>query len=65
MANPSTCIYCGQSEQSVPLLSMQFRGQQFSICPQHLPVLIHQPARLADKLPGIELIQPAEGHHDH
>jgi len=56
-----TCIYCEQSDQNIPLISFQLQGIQHWICPQHLPILIHQPARLADKLPDLERITPAEG----
>jgi hypothetical protein len=30
------------------------------ICPQCLPVLIHQPQQLLTKLPGAEALQPHE-----
>jgi hypothetical protein len=60
--SPPTCIYCEQSEHTVPLLSFQYQGSTYWICPQHLPILIHQPAKLADKLQGLELLKPAEGH---
>jgi hypothetical protein len=34
------------------------------ICPQHLPILIHKPVRLAEKLPGLEnLGEPEENAH--
>jgi hypothetical protein len=48
------CIYCDRTSNEVPLIAIQYRGKEFWICPQHLPVLIHQPARLAGKLPGLE-----------
>jgi len=57
-----TCIYCDQSDQIVPLLLFQYRGKQHWICPQHLPILIHKPDQLAEKLPGLELISPPIGH---
>lgn len=60
--NTPTCIQCGQSDQSVPLLQFQYQDKQFWICPQDLPILIHKPAQLADKLPGLELVHPSGGH---
>lgn len=51
MSNP-TCLNCGASEQERPLLSIRFKGNEFSICAQCLPTLIHKPDQLADKLPG-------------
>ena len=59
---PIHCIYCDQSDQIVPLLLFQYQGKQFWICPQHLPILIHKPGQLAEKLPGLELIGPPIGH---
>jgi len=46
-----------------PLIALEFQGQTFWICPQHLPVLIHDPVRLVGKLPGAERLHPAD-HHD-
>lgn len=56
------CIYCEQSSQHVPLLPFIFNDQQHWICPQHLPILIHKPEQLSDKLPGMQ-INPVEPHH--
>ncbi|HUF00659.1 MAG TPA: hypothetical protein VMN99_15500 [Anaerolineales bacterium] len=47
----STCLHCGTSEQDRPLLTLKFQDKEFYICPQCLPVLIHKPYQLADKLP--------------
>jgi hypothetical protein len=44
-------------------VNLSFRGEALWICPQHLPVLIHDPQRLVGILPGAELLSPAE--HDH
>lgn len=57
------CIYCQRSSDEVPLIELQFKSKRISICPQHLPVLIHDPAQLIGKLPGAENLDPAE-HHD-
>jgi hypothetical protein len=56
------CIYCQRSSDEVPLLAMRHRGQQVWICPQHLPILIHKPEQLADKLPGAKNLGSPEGH---
>jgi hypothetical protein len=47
------CIYCEQDDNQVPLIPFTFRGMTYAICPQHLPILIHKPERLADKLPSL------------
>lgn len=55
-----TCLNCEKTEEQVPLLQMHYKGAPFLICPQCLPVLIHTPAKLADKMPGLEKLQPPE-----
>ena len=50
----STCLNCGSTEMERPLLNLQFQGKEIHICPQCLPILIHKPYQLADKLPGIK-----------
>lgn len=51
--NP-TCLVCEKSDEEVPLLVLRYQGSQIHICPFHLPILIHKPEQLADKLPGID-----------
>lgn len=57
------CLACDRTDADVPLVRLTWRGEKLWICPGHLPVLIHDPARLADRLPGAEKLRPAE-HHD-
>ncbi len=57
------CVACKRSAEQVPLIALEFRGEEFRICPQHLPVLIHDPTRLVGLLPGAEEMEPAD-HHD-
>jgi hypothetical protein len=54
------CIYCEQDDSQVPLIPFMFRGATYAICPQHLPILIHKPEQLANKLP--DLPAGLEGH---
>ena len=58
-----SCLACGRGSQDVPLIRLEYRGDTFWICPQHLPVLIHDPARLTGLLPGAEGLEPSE-HRD-
>jgi hypothetical protein len=60
----NTCLNCGKTEQEIPLLQMHYQGADVYICPQCLPILIHKPANLAGKLPGLENIQPSQHEHD-
>ena len=57
------CVACGRSQKEVPLIIISFQDKTFWICPQHLPVLIHNPQMLAGKLPGAEGMSAAE-HND-
>lgn len=64
MANDQrVCVLCRRDQQSVPLIAVEFKGNSFWICSQHLPVLIHDPAQLAGSLPGAEGLSPAD-HED-
>lgn len=56
----ATCLFCERSSDVTPLLTLEFRGSNFRICAQHLPVLIHDPARLIGILPGAERLEPSE-----
>lgn len=61
-----SCVYCGRDSRQVPLLALRTQGTEAWICPQHLPILIHDPAQLTGKLPGAEQLDPAEEPgHDH
>ncbi len=59
-ATDKTCLACHRSDDEIPLIGVEYRGNRLWICPQHLPVLIHDPGRLAGLLPGAEDMQPFE-----
>ena len=63
MTSASVCLACGRGADAVPLIALTYRGGSHWICPQHLPVLIHDPTRLVGRLPGAEDMKPAD-HHD-
>jgi hypothetical protein len=63
MGNETKCLYCGRDSKQVPLIALEFAEQAFWICPQHLPVLIHKPEQIADKLPGATFLDGPEIHH--
>ena len=46
-----TCLNCGATEAQQPLITLKFQGKELYICPQCLPVLIHKPYQLVEKLP--------------
>jgi hypothetical protein len=58
------CLNCEADQSDKPLLNMKYQDKEIYICPQCLPILIHKPANLAEKLPGSEGFgAPAEHHH--
>jgi len=57
------CLICKRTSQETPLLSLSYQDGSFNICPQHLPILIHDPHQLVGKLPGAEKLSPAD-HKD-
>ncbi len=56
------CIACDRTSDEIPLIHLFYRDQEYWICPQHLPVLIHKPAQLAGKLPGLGVWGDPEEH---
>jgi hypothetical protein len=57
------CLACKRDSQATPLVQLFYRESEIWICPQHLPMLIHDPASLVGMLPGAENLSPAD-HHD-
>jgi hypothetical protein len=58
------CLACKRTSEETPLLPIEYLGSRIWICPQHLPILIHDPQRLVGVLPGAEDMSPSE-HQDH
>jgi len=48
------CIICGKTHLEIPLTQFDYKTTNFWICPQHIPVLIHDPHKMADLLPGAD-----------
>lgn len=61
--NQPQCLVCNATSDEIPLLTLTYQQGHYYICPQHFPILIHQPERLVGILPGAEKLQPHE--HDH
>ncbi len=59
----AACMVCQRGTDATPLIPLEYRDSKVWICPQHLPLLIHDPAQLIGKLPGAENLRPAD-HHD-
>ncbi len=54
-----TCLNCKKTENDIPLVVLQYQGEQVFLCSQCLPILLHAPAKLKDTLANSEKIQPA------
>ena len=48
------CMFCNRTENEIPLLQVDFKSMHYWICPQHIPVLIHDPQKLTGILPDAE-----------
>jgi hypothetical protein len=62
-SNEARCVACERTGAQIPLITLEYQGRKFWICPQHLPMLIHDPKTLIGRLPGAEGMEPAE-HQD-
>jgi hypothetical protein len=62
MTKELKCAACDRTDHEVPLILLEFKGEAYAICPQHLPLLIHSPAKLAGKLPGVENLSDLPEH---
>jgi hypothetical protein len=60
--NDGKCLVCDRDHEATPLLTLKYQDGEFRICPQHLPVLIHDPTQLVGRLPGAEKLRPADIH---
>ncbi len=49
-----SCFNCNRAESEVPLIVLQYKEKQIHICPQCLPILIHHPEKLEEKLKKIQ-----------
>ena len=48
------CMFCSRTENEIPLVQVDFKSKHYWICPQHIPVLIHDPQKLTGILPDAE-----------
>ena len=51
------CLLCKKTEEEVPLFELTFKGKTLNICPQHVPVLIHEPQKLVGIVEGADNMQ--------
>ncbi len=51
------CVVCNKTEEEVPLFELTFKGKSLNICPQHVPLLIHEPHKLEGIVEGADNMQ--------
>lgn len=56
-SNEKNCIVCKKDENMVPLVELSYKNKKYHICPQHIPVLIHNPDQLEGLLPDAGNLQ--------
>ncbi len=47
---PAACFNCGNQDKQLPLVHVQYKGEQFYVCPGCMPSLIHRSESVADKI---------------
>lgn len=57
MSTNKKCIVCKKSSNETPVTKFDYRESEFYICPQHIPILIHNPQELIGLLDGADKLQ--------
>ena len=57
METQKECLVCKKKSSEIPVTKFYYQESNFYICPQHIPVLIHDPQKLIGLLPGAEKLQ--------
>jgi len=57
MSTEKACIVCKKSSQETPVTKFYHKDSEFYICPQHIPILIHNPQELVGLLEGADKLQ--------
>ncbi|OIP00718.1 MAG: hypothetical protein AUJ98_06800 [Bacteroidetes bacterium CG2_30_33_31] len=56
-AEEKHCVFCNKTDNEVPLVQLSYSKGIYWICPQHIPILIHEPQKLQGLLPGADNMQ--------
>ncbi len=57
MSHNRACLVCKTSATEIPVTKFYYQESEFYICPQHIPILIHNPQELIGLLPGADKLQ--------
>jgi hypothetical protein len=59
MSTTKNCLVCKTSSAEIPVTKFYYQESEFYICPQHIPILIHNPHELIGLLPGADKLKGA------
>jgi hypothetical protein len=62
--NERNCLLCNRPDTDSPLIKFSYNGSEFLLCPEHMPIVIHEPTALIGKLPGAERMKAGSSDHD-
>ena len=54
MSNEKACLVCKKASTEIPVTKFYYQESEFYICPQHMPVIIHNPQQLVGLLDGAD-----------
>jgi hypothetical protein len=54
MSQVKECLVCKTASTEIPVTKFYYQENEFFICPQHIPILIHNPQQLIGLLDGAD-----------
>lgn len=54
MSQEKACLVCKKASSEIPVTKFYYQESEFYICPQHMPVIIHNPQELVGLLDGAD-----------
>ena len=54
MSEKKECLVCKKPSDEIPVTRFYYMDNSFYICPQHMPVIIHNPQELIGLLEGAD-----------
>ncbi len=58
--NDGRCLNCGRTEAQTPLVTWRYQGHKLQICPQCMPVFIHETEKVLAKWRGSSAPNPPD-----
>ncbi len=54
MSKTRECLVCKKTSTEIPVTKFYYQESEFYICPQHMPVIIHNPKELIGLIDGAD-----------